>query len=309
MSPASTDRLPLATKDRPRSALLDRFLGHLAAERGLSRNTLDAYRRDIEDAIRYFGNPATLESADGEAWTRFVQDATRRKLSTKTVARRVAAVRSLVKFQAIEGRDVRTILDLLERPKPERALPKILGREQVNRVLSAPKEDSKFHARDVAMLELLYASGLRVTELCDAKVSDLQFDDGFIRVFGKGSKERIVPVGEVAQAAIRTYLDECRPNLLKTRTDTLFLSRTGRPLTRIRLWQIVRAAGKSAEVLAKCSPHVLRHCFATHLLGGGADLRVVQSLLGHSDVATTQIYTHVDATRLKKTHAKYHPRG
>ena len=308
---ASPGSHPRATNiDRPHSGLLSRFLGYLAAERGLARNTLDAYRRDLEDAIRYFARSSkTIEAADAEGWCAFVQDATRRRLSTKTVARRVAAVRSLVKFQAVEGRDVQAILDLLERPKPERSLPKILGREQVNRVLAGSEDDSRFHARDAAILELLYASGLRASELCDVSLNDLQLDEGSLRVFGKGAKERIVPVGDVAVLAIRTYLAELRPALLKTRTDTLFLSRTGRNLTRIRLWQIVKACAKNAQVLAKVSPHVLRHCFATHLLGGGADLRVVQSLLGHSDVATTQIYTHVDAARLKKTHAQFHPRG
>ena len=292
-----------------RSALLERFLGHLAAERGLSRNTIEAYRRDLTDAQRFLErNSRKLDDADPEAWCNFVQDATRRKLATKTVARRVAAVRSLVKFQAIEGRDVDEILDRIERPKPERSLPKVLSREHVARLLAAPDASTALGQRDVAILELLYASGLRATELCELKVNDLQLDEGFVRIFGKGSKERVVPVGEAALSAIRSYMAEGRATLLRTPIDVLFLSRTGRPLTRARLQQLLERYGREAELVRDVSPHVLRHCFATHLLSGGADLRVVQSLLGHSDVATTQIYTHVDATRLKKVHAKFHPR-
>lgn len=290
--------------------LLNRFLGYLAAERGLSRNTIDAYRRDLEDAIRYFENEkGTIDTAGADEWRGFIQNATRRDLATRTVARRVAAVRSLVKFQAVEGRDVEGILEYIDRPKPERSLPKVLSREQVGRLVNAPPPESAFYTRDVAILELLYASGLRASELCSLKINDLQIDEGLVRIFGKGSKERIVPVGEAAILAIRRYLEECRPNLERAPSEWLFLSRTGRPLDRVRLWQLVEHYGKTSGLLKEISPHVLRHCFATHLLGGGADLRIVQELLGHADVGTTQIYTHVDSTRLKAMHKKFHPRS
>ncbi len=311
---AATSRpTPRDTRDAPREShppLLSRFLGYLAAERGLARNTIDAYRRDIEDALRFLDRRnQPLDTADALDWQEFIHNATRRRLSTRTVSRRVAAVRSLVKFQAVEGRDVQGILEFIDRPKPEKSLPKVLSREQVNRLINAPPPESAFYTRDVAILELLYASGLRASELCDLTMNNLQLREGLVRIFGKGSKERVVPVGQAAVAAIERYLEDCRPKLLKRPTDVLFLSRTGRPLDRIRLWQLVEGYGKASGLLKEISPHVLRHCFATHLLSGGADLRVVQELLGHADVGTTQIYTHVDATRLKAMHKKFHPRS
>lgn len=311
----------IAATDRPRPRkprraptvhppLLSRFLGYLAAERGLARNTIDGYRRDIEDALRFFDvRKCSLDAADADDWREFVHHSTRKKLATKTVSRRVAAVRSLVKFQEVEGRDVKGILEHIDRPKAEKSLPKVLSKEQVNRLINAPSPESAFYTRDVAILELLYASGLRASELCGLTLGNMQLREGLVRIFGKGSKERIVPVGQAAIAAIERYLEECRPNLLKTPTDVLFLSRTGRPLDRIRLWQLVEGYGKASGLLKEISPHVLRHCFATHLLGGGADLRIVQELLGHADVGTTQIYTHVDSTRLKAMHKKFHPRN
>jgi integrase/recombinase XerD len=160
----------------------------------------------------------------------------------------------------------------------------------------------------VAILELLYASGLRATELCDATLRDTNLQLGCIRVLGKGRKERVVPVGQAAAEAITRYLLECRPKLDRRKSDRLFLSRTGQPLERVGLWMIVEKYGRKSGLLKSVSPHTLRHCFATHLIGGGADLRVVQELLGHSDISTTQIYTHVDHDRLKAVHAKFHPR-
>ncbi len=294
----------------PDERSIRRFLGHLAAERGLARNTQNAYRRDLEDAGRFLSaRGVTLEAADPQAWHDFVQATSRRKLSTKTVARRVAAVRAFVRFLELEGRNTQAVLDQLERPKPEKSLPKILSREDVNKLIFSPDPASRFYHRDVAMLELLYASGLRATELCELKVDSVNLTVGAVRVFGKGSKERVVPVGKAALEAIERYLAECRPKLLKARSDRLFLSRSGMPLERVALWQIVEKHARSSGIIKHISPHVLRHCFATHLLGGGADLRIVQELLGHADVGTTQIYTHVDSSRLKKLHTRFHPRG
>lgn len=312
-APRRGGRSPRAASSTPASSspLVRRFLGYLAAERGLSVNTCEAYRRDLKRAIAYFekANLPTIDTAHADEWRAFFRDESRSEKSTKTVARRVAAVRSLLKFQAVEGRDVDAILDQIDRPKPERSLPKIMSREQVSRLIATPEMcGAPFPTRDAAMLELLYASGLRASELCAVTLGDVSLEEGFVRVLGKGSKERIVPVGAAAVAAIERYLLECRPSLLKTPTDVLFLSKTGRPLERVRLWQLVESYGRQSGLLKEISPHVLRHCFATHLLGGGADLRVVQSLLGHADVGTTQIYTHVDSTRLKKVHAQFHPR-
>jgi integrase/recombinase XerD len=215
----------------------------------------------------------------------------------------------MLKFQATDGRDTAPILQQLERPKPERSLPKVLGRALVLQLINAVEPTSPMFARDVAILELLYASGLRATELCQLRVRDVNFDAECIRVMGKGRKERIVPFGRAAREAMMRYLIERRPLLAKDPSvEQMFLSRTGKPLERVALWMIVEKYAKSSGLVNHVSPHVLRHCFASHLLSGGADLRVVQELLGHSDIATTQIYTHVDQTRLKSIHQKFHPR-
>jgi integrase/recombinase XerD len=185
----------------------------------------------------------------------------------------------------------------------------VLSRAQVNQLIASPDLESAMFARDVAILELLYASGLRATELCDLKLRDVNLQVGCVRVLGKGMKERVVPLGQAAVEACARYLADCRPKLDRRAGDRMFLSRTGKPLERVALWMLVERYGRKSGLLKHISPHVLRHCFATHLLGGGADLRVVQELLGHSDINTTQIYTHVDTSRLKAVHAKHHPRA
>jgi integrase/recombinase XerD len=282
---------------------------HLASERGLADNSLHAYRRDLENVEAFLRErDKTLTTAGADDLRAYLQGQTRRGRSTKTVARRYAALRVFLKFLEGEGHDVAALLQQIERPKPEASLPKILNRAQVNQLIAAPDPKSMLFARDVAILELLYASGLRASELCDLKVRDANLQVGCLRVLGKGMKERIVPMGRAAREAIERYLLECRPRLERTPGDRLFISRTGKPLDRIALWMLVEKYGRKSGLLKSISPHVLRHCFASHLLGGGADLRVVQELLGHSDIATTQIYTHVDQSRLKSIHEKYHPR-
>src|SRR5205814_64778 len=193
--------------------------------------------------------------------------------------------------------------------KPERSLPKVLGRAQVDALIAAPDPKSPLFARDVAILELLYASGLRATELCELKLRDVNLQVGVVRVLGKGHKERIVPLGRAAAEAIVRYLFDCRSKLERRANERLFLSRSGKPIERVALWMLVEKYARRSGILKSVSPHTLRHCFASHLLSGGADLRVVQELLGHSDIQTTQIYTHVDQTRLKSIHRQFHPRA
>ena len=214
-----------------------------------------------------------------------------------------------LQFLESQGIATQKIRDQLEAPKPERPLPEVLGREQVNRLISAPDPASPLFARDVAILELLYACGLRASELCDLKLNDVNLQVGAVRVLGKGMKERVVPIGQAASEAITIYLQTTRPQLEREPSDLLFLSRTGKRLNRVNLWMLVERHARSCGLLNEVHPHVLRHCFASHLLSGGADLRVVQELLGHSDIATTQIYTHVDQARLKALHKRFHPRG
>ena len=286
------------------------FLLHLASERGLADNSLHAYRRDLEDLDRFFraaGKSPTTATADD--FRHYLRAQSAQGQSTKTVTRRLAAIRAFLRYKCGLGEDRADILQQLERPKPERGLPKVLSRAQVAQLISAPNPSSPLYLRDVAILELLYASGLRATELCDLNVRDVNLAAGCVRVLGKGMKERIVPLGQAAAEAVARYTQECRPKLERAPSDTLFLSRTGKPLERIALWMLVEKYGRSSGLLKSVSPHTLRHCFATHLIGGGADLRVVQELLGHSDIATTQIYTHVDQDRLKTVHRRFHPRG
>jgi integrase/recombinase XerD len=307
ISPRKSD--PLLT--RSELPQVRAFLLYLASERGLAENTLHAYRRDLEDLDSWFGAAgSSILSGSADEFRRYLRDQTARGRSTKTVARRLAAIRVFLRYLTAEGRDFTPVLQQLERPKPERDLPRVLSKAQVAQLIAAPNPKSFLFPRDVAILELLYASGLRASELCALKLRDLNLQVGCVRVLGKGMKERIVPVGRAAREAIERYLLDCRPKLAEGRPpgESLFLSRTGRPMERIGLWMLVEKYGRSSGLLKSISPHTLRHCFATHLIGGGADLRVVQELLGHSDIATTQIYTHVDQSRLKAIHQKFHPR-
>jgi integrase/recombinase XerD len=287
------------------------LLVYLASERGLAVNTIEAYRRDLQDIARHLATlNKDLLTAVGDDFRHYLREQTRIGQSTRTVARRVAAIRAFLRYLAVTGLDTTAVLAQLERPKPEQPLPKILNRSQVATLIATPDPKSRLFHRDVAILELLYASGLRASELCELKLRDTNLQIGAVRVFGKGAKERIVPLGKPAAAAIERYLRECRPNLDRDRhSELLFLSRTGKPMERIGLWMLVEKYGRKSGLLKRISPHTLRHCFATHLLGGGADLRIVQELLGHSDISTTQIYTHVDSDRLIAVHRKFHPRG
>jgi integrase/recombinase XerD len=305
MSNVTQTSIPLA---EARSLLL-----HLASERGLADNSLHAYRRDLENANRWFGDrKRDLLTAGPDDYRRYLQSQTMLGKSTRTVTRRLAAIRVFLRFLAQQpkfAQHAAGILQQLDRPKPEQSLPKVLTKAQVVRLISAPDPRSPLFWRDVAILELLYACGLRATELCDLKTSQINLDVGCVRVMGKGQKERIVPVGRAAVETIQHYLEECRPKLSRAHSEVCFLSRTGKPLERVALWMRVEKHARRSGLYGQVSPHVLRHCFATHLIGGGADLRVVQELLGHSDISTTQIYTHVDPSRLKAVHQKFHPRG
>ena len=310
MKPATRNIARAPLEPAVNEPALRAFLAYLATERGLAVNSLHAYRRDLEDCHRFLEKRSSaLSTADEVLLRSYLADQSRQGQSTKTVTRRLAAIRSFLKFQQEQGRPTDPIIRGLDRPKPARDLPGTLSQSQVSRLINAPDPESQFYFRDIAILELLYACGLRASELCSLQLRNVNLSVGVVRVVGKGGKERIVPVGKAAQLAIGQYLVEQRP--LQDRGDTpeLFLSRTGRPLDRIRLWQLVVKYAEASGLMKEVSPHTLRHCFATHLISGGADLRVVQELLGHADIATTQIYTHVDSDRLKLVHKKFHPRS
>lgn len=299
------------------------LLSHLATERGLAVNTLLAYRADLEDAEKFLAARArSWLSAAGDDYCAYLQSQSLAGMATKTVARRFAALRVMLRFILGEyegNQPIKTLiaaaLSRIERPKPARPLPKFLSAADSTQLLDAgcnPK--SRLYLRDVAIFQLLDACGLRASEICVLRIRDLNLSERFLRAFGKGSKERMIPMHPRAAEAVRRYLAECRPKLAAAsprpaRMDPLFLSDKGRPLDRIRLGQIVEAAGRRAGLARSISPHTLRHGFATGLMRGGADLRVVQELLGHADLSTTEIYTHLDMSKMKAMHQKYHPRG
>ena len=301
---------------------VDSYLRHLTIERGMAKNTLLAYKRDLERYLKFLGYQS-IESADqiGELLVRdFAQSlVTESGMVASSVARILAAVRGFHKFMLFEGVLENDVAQAVKPPKAPRRLPKAISVHQVELLLKAsgPEPDDAsgvandlIRVRDRAILELLYATGARVSELVNIDLDDL-IDPEMIRLFGKGSKERIVPVGKYAQAALKAYLVRVRPGLasLSKGTPALFLNQRGSRLSRQSVWQIISDAALRAKIDHEVSPHTFRHSFATHLLEGGADVRVVQELLGHSSVATTQIYTLVTVDALREIYASTHPRA
>ena len=289
--------------------LIERFIDALAMEAGLSRNTLDAYRSDLESLSVSVGR-RTLESAERADLELHLSRLMSRQRSPRSRARAVSSLRRFYRYLVREGLRDTDPTALLESPKIGRPLPKSLSEADVERLIAAPKVETPRGLRDRAMLETLYATGLRVSELVGLTLSEINLDAGIVRVVGKGSKERLVPMGDEAISWVTRFLREARPALVeKHRSDAVFPTERGVSMTRQAFWHLLRRHARTAGISAQLSPHVLRHAFATHLLNHGADLRVVQMLLGHSDLSTTQIYTHVARERLKELHARHHPRG
>lgn len=292
-------------------ALIDKFLLGMRAEAGLAENTLLAYRSDLLSLADYCQREGVVFSqitaADVQGFLISLKQ--RDGLALNSISRRLIAVKVFCRFCYARGFIERDVADLMEMPKKWQSLPHVLHVKQVDALLSQPDEDDPLAARDRAILELFYATGVRVSELVSLRLDDVRLDVGYLRCMGKGRKERIVPIGERAIESLHEYLSGLRPQLADGRsTDRLFLSRTGRPIDRTNCWRLVVKYARRMGLTGKLSPHTLRHCFATHLLAGGADLRVVQEMLGHSDISTTQIYTHVDHSRLKAVHQRFHPR-
>ena len=297
-------------KEHPREdGWLHRYLDYLSVERGLASNTITAYRSDLERLVRSLGT-RPLERTREEDLMRTLRHMRIQGSSPRSVARWIAAVRGFFSFLQIEGMLKDNPSAQLEAPRSWRPLPRTLGSEEVESLLNAPNRGSPRGRRDSAMLELLYATGLRVSELLGLRLGDLQLDAGYLRCWGKGNKERVVPMGEEADAKLQDYLAEARPTLLRgRRTEILFVNHRGGALTRQGFWKLIKRYGAAAGIRTPLSPHTVRHAFATHLLENGADLRSLQVLLGHADISTTQIYTHVNRERLKRIHEDYHPRA
>jgi len=291
---------------------LDHYLSYLAVERGLARNTLDAYGRDLARYLDYLERQGVkaLDSITPTVVLRFLGSLKEAGLSARSRARCLAALRTFHKFLVREKLATNNPTDQIVSPKSLTALPHTLSPTEVERLLDGPRGEGALVSRDRAMLEIIYATGLRVSELVSLKLSDLQLDVGYLAAFGKRSKQRIVPLGEEAIAALRDYLLHGRPGLDKGKgSQFLFLNRSGEGLTRQGFWKIIKRRALEAGIRQKITPHMMRHSFATHLLENGADLRAVQAMLGHADISTTQIYTHVTRERLRKLHAEHHPRG
>ena len=291
--------------------LVDRFLDAIWMERGLSKNTLGAYRADLMTLGRGLAeHDKSIDEAQKSDLLDFIAGRVEGGAKPRSTARQLSSFRRFFRYIMREGmRDSDPTADI-EMPRIGRSLPKTLTEEEVDALLNAPNTDEPLGHRDRAMLELLYATGLRVSELINLKQSQINFNQGVLRIVGKGDRERLIPLGEESQRWLRDFIDGPRMEiLLERQTDYLFPTRRGDRMTRQAFWHIIKRYADKAGVRKKLSPHSLRHAFATHLLNRGADLRVVQLLLGHSDLSTTQIYTHVARERLKDLHGDHHPRG
>lgn len=301
------DKIPAAFAEP-----LESFLAWLELERGLSANTLSAYTRDLVQCVAFLAEEGVVDwqqvtSANVAAW---MASLSRADFARSSQARKLSALRMFAKHLVRENIRKDDVTELLGAPKLTRKLPDVLTREEVERLLDAPSTATPYGLRDRAILELFYSSGLRVSELCGILLQSINLDDGYVRVFGKGSKERIAPIGSPALQAVRDYLTGGRPRFIKAKTGSeLFLSQQGRAISRKMVWVMIKDHAQRAGIQKPIKPHLLRHSFATHLLEGGADLRAIQEMLGHADISTTQIYTSVQSQRLADEHALYHPRA
>jgi integrase/recombinase XerD len=291
---------------------LESWFAYLELERGLSANTLDAYRRDLRSCS------LALQDSGAECWkdvtpaqlTDWIYGLDARDYAVSSVARKLTSLRGFARYMVGEGIRGDDMTELIVGPKARRRVPETLTTREVERLLAAPRPVDAYGVRGRALLELLYSSGLRVSEIAGLTLQQIDLERGFVRVLGKGSKERIVPVGRKAVDAIEAYLVSARPFFVKPHTGShLFLSERGRGLSRKTIWVLIKGYAREAGIERTVKPHLLRHSFATHLLSGGADLRSIQEMLGHADIATTQIYTAVESRRLLEQHGKFHPRG
>ncbi|MBU7007703.1 site-specific tyrosine recombinase XerD [Phosphitispora fastidiosa] len=293
-------------------SLVKEFINYLAVERGLADNTLDSYNRDLKQFMAFLENEKVddVQQATRHVIMSYMLFLQKRGRATATVSRHLAALKSFYHFLLREKYIEKDPTANLESPKLEKKLPRILTVNEVENLLSQPRGIEPTGLRDKAMLELLYATGIRVSELISLDINHINLEMGYIRCFGKGSKERIVPVGSLARKCVSEYLQKGRAKLIKIRSEkALFVNQHGRRLTRQGFWKIIKKYANKAGIAKDITPHTLRHSFATHLLENGADLRSVQEMLGHADITTTQIYTHLTKGRLREVYTKSHPRA
>ena len=294
------------------SILVDHFIQFISVEKGLSKSTQESYESDLKQFVEFL-KKKKIESAHSitkEQLTEFFYFKKTKGSSASTLAREGATLRAFFKFLLRENYISQNPAEILTSPKMWHLLPEVLTAKEINQLMEQPDEKKSMGLRDKAILEFMYATGTRVSEAAKIKTSDLNMDVGYVRCLGKGSKERIIPIGSKAIKYIRKYLNQARPKLLKKKvSDYLFVTHRGSCLTRQALWQKIKKYVHSAGIRKNITPHTIRHSFATHLLAGGADLRAVQEMLGHADISTTQIYTMIDRSRLKNIHHQFHPRG
>ena len=311
MPSVQTQTIANKLDELPLGRLVRDFLGYLTVEGGLSDKTIQGYGRDLRDFLEFCksGKVSEIKQITPALIQKYMIILAKDNRAEASAKRALVAIRMFLRFGKLNGLVEDDFTGILEGPKLWQRLPIICSKKQVVDLLEAPSPKEKYYLRDKAILELLYATGVRASEVAGLKISDLNLDVGYLRCIGKGSRERVIPLGRVAAAATLEYLKNMRPMLAKSFSgDFLLLSRTGRPMGRIEIWRLIKRYAARAGMPKNLTVHTLRHCFATHLLAGGADLRSVQEMLGHVDISTTQIYTHVDQERLREIHRKYHPR-
>lgn len=296
---------------------LKRYLQFVKLEKSLSENSVLSYKNDLERYLRFLANDLRIQKLDGvtlQHIEKYLEELSAMDLSTSSIARNISSIRGFHEFAVVEGLAEANPAELVELPKKARNLPEVLNPEEVSAIIDIPSRESDAGIRNAAVLETLYATGMRVSELTSLELGSLIFEIGFIRVIGKGNKERLVPIGEMAQTALEHYIEVVRPKFQSDKNpqkakNKVFLSQRGNPLSRMSIWNIVNDAAERAGIEKNVYPHIFRHSFATHLLEGGADLRAVQEMLGHSSIITTEIYTHVDRSLLHQVHKEFHPRA
>lgn len=310
---ALLDETEQLQRSQPKVSPVERYLTYLRIERGLSQNSLDAYKRDLEKLEMYLKpQNVILPRVTPTHLYAFLRELGEAGLERSSITRIISAIRGFYRFLLTERILASDPTEHLEVKAVKRKLPDVLTIEEVDSILSQPDISTNKGLRDKAVLEFLYASGARVSEATELKLTQLWLKDGLVKLFGKGKKERVVPIGKPATSALTKYLDHVRPLLVKTgkSTDAVFLNQErGSAISRMTVWNIIQEYTKQARVEKQISPHTFRHSFATHLLEGGADLRIVQEMLGHADISTTEIYTHVDRSYLQEVHRTFHPRG
>lgn len=296
---------------------LNHYLQFVKLEKGLSENSVTSYKNDLQRYLTFLSGTLGLKNLGGvtlQHIENYLEELSAMDLSASTVARNISSIRSFHEFAVVENFAKANPAELIDLPKKTKNLPEVLSADEVSRILDTPNRETNVGIRNAAILETLYATGMRVSELTELELDNLVFQIGFIRVVGKGNKERLVPVGEVAQMALEHYIEVVRPQYKSDKIpekakNKIFLSQRGNPLSRMSIWNIVNNTAERAGIEKNVYPHIFRHSFATHLLEGGADLRAVQEMLGHSSIITTEIYTHVDRSLLHQVHKEFHPRA